>query len=38
METLTIEKDSFAVKDSANYDFEIRKTDRGPIISDVHTL
>lgn len=33
---LTIEKDSFAVKDSSNYNFEIRKTHRGPIISDVH--
>jgi len=33
---LIVEKDSFAVKDSSNYVFEIKKTHRGPIISDVH--
>lgn len=34
--SLTIVKDSFAVKDSSNYVFEIRKNHRGPVISDVH--
>lgn len=33
---LIIERDSFAVKGSSYYAFEIRKTHRGPIISDVH--
>jgi penicillin amidase len=31
-------QDSFAVKDSLYYKFIIRKTFRGPIISDVHTF
>lgn len=30
--------DSFAVKDSSYYKFTIRKTHRGPIISDVHAF
>jgi penicillin amidase len=29
-------QDSFAVKDSANFRFTIRRTHRGPIISDIH--
>lgn len=33
---LAIQKDSFVVKDSSEYIFEIRRTHRGPIISDVH--
>ncbi len=33
---LIVEKDSFAVKDSSNYVFEIKKTHRGPIISNIH--
>jgi len=31
-------RDSFAVKDSSYYKFSIRKTHRGPIISDVHAF
>lgn len=34
---LVVEKDSISVKGKPNYIFEIRKTHRGPIISDVHT-
>lgn len=30
-------QDTIAVKDSANYIYKIRKTHRGPIISDIHT-
>ncbi|MCX7798058.1 MAG: penicillin acylase family protein [Melioribacter sp.] len=33
---LIIEKDSFAVKGSSYYTFEIKKTHRGPIISEIH--
>lgn len=33
---LIIKQEKFAVKDSADCKFEIRKTYRGPIISDVH--
>ncbi len=33
---IQIVKDKFSVKDSADYTFEIRKTHRGPIVSDVH--
>lgn len=33
---LSITKDSFAVKDSANYIFEIVKTHRGPVVSEIH--
>lgn len=33
---LIIEKDSFAVKDSSFHTFEIKKTHRGPIITDIH--
>ncbi len=33
---LAVYTDSFAVKDSLHYKFTIRKTHRGPIVSDVH--
>jgi penicillin amidase len=33
---LSITIDSFAVKDSANCIFEIRKTHRGPVVSEIH--
>lgn len=33
---LTITQDKFTVKDSTDYTFEIKKTHRGPIVSDVH--
>ena len=33
---ISIEKDSFAVKDTSNFVFDIRKTYRGPIVSDIH--
>lgn len=36
--SLDIGKDSILVKDSLNYLFEIKKTHRGPIISDVHPI
>lgn len=35
---LEIITDTILVKDSANVIFEIRKTHRGPIISDIHTF
>lgn len=38
LRNLTVYTDSFAVKDSLHYKFTIRKSHRGPIISDVHTF
>lgn len=35
---LEIISDTILIKDSANVIFEIRKTHRGPIISDIHTF
>lgn len=34
---LNIEKDTIQVKDSSNVIFEIRRSHRGPIITDIHT-
>ncbi len=34
---LDIEKDTIRVKDSSNVVFEVRRTHRGPIITDVHS-
>ena len=34
--SLSVQRDSFAVKDSSNYVFDIRKDHRGPFISDIH--
>lgn len=33
---LQVDKDSFVVKNSTNYVFEIKRTHRGPIVSDIH--
>jgi len=33
---IIVYQDSFAVKDSANFKFTVRRTHRGPIISDTH--
>lgn len=34
--SLAVEKDTIRVKDSSNVVFEIKKTHRGPIVSDIH--